>query len=166
MHFFYFLGSPSIELGDQLTYITLNKEMHSIERSGPSRIWKLRLVENFKPMCLISAPIAVQDVTQLPFWGRWQCSHKCHLEMALGRLPDGSSACPLSAGLQILSHRRKVQEKRVCCGWKNFSYHTECHVGVHINARMRQARELYAHQCQQLCANLKTNKKESYHMKN
>ena len=62
-----------------------------------------------------------------------------------------------------LSHRGKVLEKteQVCSGRKKDSYHTECHVGVHINARMRPARELYAHQCRQLCADLKTNKKIS-----
>ena len=129
MHLLYFLGPASIELGDQLTYITLNREMHSIGRSGPSWIENQPELENpvlwnFTSQCdsviihLVSRPIAVQGGTQLPFWGRWQSSHKCHLRMAHGRLTDGSLACPRASnschtGEKLWKKRTGLQEKGV-----------------------------------------------------
>ena len=167
MHLLYFLGPASIELGDQLTYITLNREMHSIGRSGPSWIENQPELENpvlwnFTSQCdsviihFVSRPIAVQGGTQLPFWGRWQSSHKCHLRMAHGRLTDGSLACPRASN--SCHTGEKLWKKRTGLPEKGVLSHGVSR-GVHINACMRPARELYAHQCRQLCADLKTNKK-------
>ena len=81
--------------------------MHSIGRSGLGWIWNQPELENrvswrITSECdsviiyFIPGPIAVQCArhTHMPFWGRWQWSHKCHLRMAHARLADGSSACP------------------------------------------------------------------------
>ena len=80
--------------------------LHYVEQRNAFN-WKIRTNLNLKPAWawklvnyermwqFISFLAELQsNGTHMPFWGRWQWSHKCHLRMAHARLADGSSACP------------------------------------------------------------------------
>ena len=109
--------------------------MHSIGRSGPSWIWNQPQLENRVSWRIMSE---CDSVIIYFISGRIavQCARHTHAilrpmavvpQMSLenGTCSSRRWLLSISAGLQLLSHRGKVLEKRS----KKDSYHTECHVG-------------------------------------
>ena len=77
-------------------------------------------------------------------------SHKCHSRMAHARLADGSSACPRACNSCHSGEKFRGKRNRFAAAEKGLLSHGVSRGGAR-QCRMRPARELYAHQRQQLC---------------